>query len=333
MVPEKVLNVLVTGGAGYIGSHAVWALIDAGHNVIVIDDLSTGRRENLPPAVPLFEGTIGDKAFVLDLLRAHSIDSVMHFAGSIIVPESVEEPIKYFYNNTVNSLALIDACVDAGVARFIFSSTAAVYGDPAEVPVSEDHPLAPLNPYGDSKMMTETCLRRVSDISDMKHGILRYFNVAGADPELRTGQAGPNSTHLIKVACQVASGVREKMSVFGTDYATDDGTAIRDYIHVSDLIQAHLAALTYLSGGGDSFTGNCGYGHGYSVLDVIRAVETVLGRKLAHDFAPRRAGDSPVLVADTTRVRSLLDWEPAFDNLELIVQHALAWERHLNSAG
>lgn len=332
-MPEKVLNVLVTGGAGYIGSHAVWALKDAGHKVIVIDDLSTGRRENLPVDVPLFEGTIGDKAFVLDLLQAHSIDSVMHFAGSIIVPESVEQPIKYFSNNTVNSLALIDACVDAGVARFIFSSTAAVYGEPSQVPIPESHPLAPLNPYGDSKLMTETCLRRVSDICDMKHGILRYFNVAGADPDLRTGQAGPNATHLIKVACQVASGARDRMSVFGTDYATDDGTAIRDYIHVSDLIQAHLAALAYLSGGGDSFTGNCGYGHGYSVLEVIAAVERVLGKKLAYDFAPRRPGDSPVLVADTMRIHSLLDWEPAFDNLELIVQHALAWERHLNSVG
>jgi len=323
-------TVLVTGGAGYIGSHAVWSLVDRGARVAVIDDLSTGRRESLPDHVPLFQGCAGDKAFVLEVMQSQNVDCVMHFAGSIVVPESVEQPIRYFRNNTMNSLQLIDACIEANVGAFIFSSTAAVYGEPQKVPISEDHPANPLNPYGDSKLMTETCLRRVSLAHGLKYGILRYFNVAGADPQLRTGQAGPNATHLLKIACQVASGVREKMSVYGTDYATDDGTAIRDYIHVTDLISAHIAALDHPRGGGDSFTANCGYGHGYSVFEAIRAVEKVLGTSIAYDLGPRRAGDSPILVADSSHIRALLGWKPALDDLELIVTHALAWERKLN---
>lgn len=324
-------TVLVTGGAGYIGCHAVWGLKDAGIDVVVVDDLSTGRKENLPSEVSLHIGNAGDKAFVMDVINQCGVDAVMHFAGSIVVPESVEKPIKYFQNNTVNSLTLIDACVDAGVKNFIFSSTAAVYGEPEQVPIPEEHSTYPLNPYGDSKLMTETCLRAVGLAHGLKCGVLRYFNVAGADPQMRTGQSTPDATHLIKIACQVASGVRDKMSVFGTDYDTEDGTAIRDYIHVTDLIDAHVAALGYLRAGGDSFTANCGYGHGYSVFEVIAAVERVLGRALTVEKGPRRAGDSPILVADSAYIRKLLGWAPKLDNLELIVEHALSWERKLNN--
>lgn len=323
------MTVLVTGGAGYIGSHMVLELLYAGESVVVIDNLSTGFRWAVPDAARLVEGDIGDDALLKAVFRDHAVDTVIHFAGSIIVPESVEQPLSYYHNNTAKSRTLIARCVAAGVNRFIFSSTAAVYGMAEQIPVPEDAPTVPISPYGSSKLMTEWMLRDTAAAHDFRYVALRYFNVSGADPKGRAGQSTPQATHLIKVACETASGKRSHMQIFGRDYDTPDGTCIRDYIHVSDLASAHARALDHLRGGGRSAILNCGYGHGASVLDVIAAVERVAGRELDVRDAPRRPGDPPALVAGAARIRDCLDWQPRYDDLDLIVRHALGWERSL----
>jgi UDP-glucose 4-epimerase len=325
------MTVLVTGGAGYIGSHMVHELADRGEPVIVLDNLSTGFHEAIPAAVPLIVGDAGDQRLVTSLIREHAVDAIIHFAGSIVVPESVADPLKYYRNNTANSRTLIEAAVDAGVKNFIFSSTAAVYGNPASVPVTEDTPTVPVSPYGWSKLMTEIMLRDTAHAHGLRSVVLRYFNVAGGDPKLRTGQSTPRATHLIKLAAQTALGLRPQLQLFGTDYPTRDGTCIRDYIHVSDLARAHWAALGYLRSGGASATFNCGYGHGFTVREVIDAVTRVGGREFAVETCGRRAGDPMSLVADVSHLRSTLDWEPAYDNLDIIVAHAMAWELRLAS--
>ena len=321
--------VLVTGGAGYIGSHVVHALRDAGWPVVVVDDLSTGRRAAVPEAVPLIEGDIGDRALVDAALARHTPIAVMHFAGSIVVPESVTDPLRYYSNNTAASLTLISACVAAGVDNFIFSSTAAVYGEPKRSPVAEDDPTSPINPYGSSKLCTEWILRDTSAATPLRYVALRYFNVAGADPDGRTGQSTEKATHLIKVACQAALGLRPDMQVFGDDYPTADGTCVRDYIHVSDLAHAHVKALDYLVAGGDSTVLNCGYGHGFSVRQVLETVRDAAGGELSWRIAPRRAGDPPELVSASARIREVLGWEPRYDDLGFIVETAMDWERRL----
>lgn len=326
-------TVLVTGGAGYIGSHAVLALRSSGRAVVVLDDLSTGDRGLVPADVPLIVGDVADAERVGSLLRDHRIGTVMHFAGSIIVPESVADPLKYYRNNTAASRNLIEACVTAGVGRFIFSSTAAVYGNPPTRMVTEQTPTAPVSPYGWSKLMTEQMLADVAAAYPaFRYTALRYFNVAGADPAGRAGQVTPNATHLIKLACETALGRRDALNIFGTDYPTPDGTCVRDYIHVSDLADAHVCALGHLEGGGGSLVLNCGYGRGYSVRQVAEAVDRVLGRPLSKVEAPRRAGDPVELVADSARLRHLLGWHPRLDDLDLIVRHALEWERRRASA-
>lgn len=323
------MTILVTGGAGYIGSHTVHELVDAGESVVVVDNLSTGFVASLPTAAQLVTGNVGDQELIESLIKSHGIEAIIHFAGSIVVPESVRDPLGYYQNNTCNSRALIETAIKAGVSSFIFSSTAAVYGNPAKVPVSEDAPLAPVSPYGWSKLMTEVMLRDAGAAHGLNHVILRYFNVAGADPKMRTGQSTPNATHLIKVAVQAALGQRDHLDVFGTDYPTADGTCVRDYVHVTDLARAHCAALQYLRRGLTSATLNCGYGHGYSVLEVTEAVSRVAGRKLPINSAARRPGDPVSIVADARRIVEKLDWKPEFMALDTIVTHALAWERHL----
>jgi UDP-glucose 4-epimerase len=323
------MTVLVTGGAGYIGSHMVHALVEAGERVVVLDNLTTGFDWAVASGVPLVIGETGDQPRVAALIAEHKIDAIIHFAASIVVPDSVADPLGYYRNNTVNSRALIECAVKAGVRHFIFSSTAAVYGNPERVPVREDDPTIPMSPYGSSKLMTEIMLRDAGVAHDLRHVILRYFNVAGADPRGRTGQSTKGATHLIKVAVETALGARRKMDVFGTDYPTPDGTCIRDYIHVSDLVRAHLDALTYLRAGGASLTLNCGYGRGFSVLEVIETVKRVSDVDFKVDFAGRRAGDPAQIVAASDRARAALGWQPQFDNLETIVTHALAWERKL----
>jgi UDP-glucose 4-epimerase len=323
------MTVLVTGGAGYIGSHTVHALADAGESVVVLDNLSTGFVAALPkPMLPII-GDAGDQALVGSLIKAHNIDAVIHFAGSTIVPESMRDPLGYYRNNTANSRSLIEAAVKGGVRHFIFSSTAAVYGNPARVPVDEDTPTAPLSPYGWSKLMTEIMLRDASAAHDLHHVALRYFNVAGADPQMRTGLSTPGATHLIKVAVEAALGRRERIDVYGSDYPTPDGTCIRDFIHVSDLARAHLAALNYLRADGTSVTLNCGYGRGYSVREVLDAVTRAVGHKFPVNFSARRDGDIVVSIAAATHIRELLRWTPELDDLDTIVGHALAWERRL----
>ncbi|PLX39594.1 MAG: UDP-glucose 4-epimerase GalE [Hyphomicrobiales bacterium] len=323
------MTVLVTGGAGYIGSHMVWTLVDAGESVVVLDDLSTGFKWAIAPEAELVVGDIADEALLDDLMTTRGIDAVVHFAGSIIVPESVTDPLKYYLNNTAKSRTLIEACVRNGVKNFIFSSTAAVYGEPGSDPVSEDARFAPLSPYGTSKMMTEMMLADVAAAHDFRYTALRYFNVAGADPQGRTGQSTANATHLIKVACEAALGKRPHMSVFGTDYETPDGTGVRDYIHVSDLVEAHRLALVRLRETEQSAVMNCGYGKGFSVLQVIGAVKRVSGIDFAVQMGPRRAGDSPQVVARADKIRDVLGWQPAHDDLEEIVLHALTWEKNL----
>ncbi len=327
---NKDVPILVTGGAGYIGSHVVMALREAGYQVVIIDDLSTGRREAVPDDVELIIGDVADHDVVARVLADHHIEFVMHFAGSIIVEESVSDPLKYYRNNTGASRNLIETCVAGGVAGFVFSSTAAVYGIPEIVPVTEQSPVAPINPYGHSKLMTEQVLRDVAPVTGLRHAILRYFNVAGADPAGRSGQVIKDATHLIKVACEVATGRRGSMSVFGTDYGTSDGTCIRDFIHVSDLADAHVRVLEWLGAGDSSATFNCGYGRGYSVCEVLEAVGEVAGHALNVTEAPRRAGDSPEIVADSSLLRRETGWSPRHDDLSLIVKTALDWEKKTN---
>jgi UDP-glucose 4-epimerase len=320
------VNVLVTGGAGYIGGHMVLALRDAGLKPVVFDNLSTGFRWSVPEDVPLVVGDVGDYELVLQTLRVHAIDAIVHFAAKLVVPESVSDPLGYYLNNTVKSRSLLAAAVAAGVKTFVFSSTAAVYGDASEKPLAEDAPLAPLSPYGSSKQLTEVMLRDVAAAHGMRFVVLRYFNVAGADPAMRHGQSTANATHLIKVAVQTALGMRPSMDIYGTDYPTPDGTCIRDYIHVTDLISAHMRALDHLLKGGESLIVNCGYGHGYSVSEVIETVRKVSGRPLEARIAPRRPGDPSTIVADPTRIRSRLNWQPQYDDLATIVEHTLRWE-------
>jgi UDP-glucose 4-epimerase len=323
------MAVLVTGGAGYIGSHMVWELLDAGEEVVVIDRLSTGFEWAVAPEARLVVGDIADKDLVSGLIREHKIDAVIHFAGSIVVPESVSDPLAYYENNTCKTRALIETAVRAGVGNFIFSSTAAVYGGAGMDPVREDARLAPESPYGLSKLMSEWMLRDAAIAHDLNYTALRYFNVAGADPKGRTGQSTPGATHLIKVACETALGKRPFMQVFGTDYPTPDGTCMRDYIHVSDLVAAHRLALQRLRAGGKSLVANCGYGHGYSVLQVIDSVRRAFGRDFDVRLGERRAGDAAAVVANSDLARHELGWAPQRDDLGGIVADALAWERIL----
>jgi UDP-glucose 4-epimerase len=323
------MTVLVTGGCGYIGSHMVHALHDGDERVVVLDNLSTGFRWALPEGVPLVVGETGDQPLVTKLLAEHAVDAIIHFAASIVVPDSVSNPLGYYKNNTVNSRALIECAVQAGVKALVFSSTAAVYGNPATVPVGEDDPLQPMSPYGSSKLMTEIMLRDADIAHGLPHVVLRYFNVAGADPHGRTGQSTKGATHLIKVAVETALGKRKGMSVFGTDYPTPDGTCVRDYIHVTDLIAAHRDALAYLRGGGTSATMNCGYGHGFSVLEVIDAVKRAAGSDFKVEMAERRPGDPASIIAKSDKIRATLGWQPRYADLDVIVKHALKWEREL----
>src|ERR1700749_3808283 len=323
------MSVLVTGGAGYIGSHMVHALVEAGESAVVIDNLSTGFSAHLPAGVPLFIGDAADENLVEGVIATHKVESIIHFAGPVVVAESRRDPLAYYRNNTMTTRSLLNAAVKCGVNRFIFSSTAAVYGNPDQVPVPEHAATRPLSPYGSSKLMTEIMLHDVATAHGMSYVVLRYFNVAGADPLLRCGLATVGATHLLKIAVEAATGQRAKVDVFGTDYPTPDGSCIRDFIHVSDLAQAHRAALSYLRGGGASVTLNCGYGRGYSVLETIEAVRRVSGRNIPVQFALRRPGDIMAMVADTSRIRGTLDWTPQYDNLETIAAHALAWEEKL----
>jgi UDP-glucose 4-epimerase len=323
------MTILVTGGAGYIGSHMVHALVDAGERVVVLDNLSTGFPWAVAKGAPLVVGDTGDQALVGRVIAEHGVTEIIHFAASIVVPDSVADPLGYYRNNTANSRALIECAVKGGVRRFIFSSTAAVYGNPATIPIGEDDPTCPMSPYGSSKLMTEIMLRDAGTAHGLDYVILRYFNVAGADPELRTGQSTRGATHLIKVAAETALGKRAKIDVYGTDYPTPDGTCIRDYIHVTDLVRAHADALAYLRGGGRPVTLNCGYGHGFSVLEVIETVKQVSGVDFRVDYAGKRPGDPAQIVAMSDRIRHTLGWRPQFDDLATIVAHALAWERRL----
>ena len=318
--------VLVTGGAGYIGSHAVYAFLDVGHKVVVIDDLSTGVRDNLPADVAFYQGSVADRELIGRIAAEHRPAGALHFAGSVVVPESVADPAKYYRNNTCASLELVDALLAHGVRHIVFSSTAAVYGIPDGSLVAESAPLRPINPYGWSKLFVEQQLTDMAAAHGLTVGILRYFNVAGGDPNGRTGQSTPQATHLIKVACQVAAGRRDGMSVFGTDYPTRDGTCIRDYIHVTDLARAHVAVYEHMQAKGESVRFNCGNGRGYSVLEVIRAVEAAAGKSLNAKLDARRPGDPPALIADPSALLAALAWRPEYD-LEDMVRTALAWEQ------
>ncbi len=324
------MGVLVTGGAGFIGSHMVLELLDAGEDVVVLDNLSTGFRWAVPAGAAFVEGDVGDRNLLRRLLSGHRIDAIIHFAGSVVVPDSVADPLGYYLNNTCKSRSLIAAAVEAKIPRFIFSSTAAVYGMPKENPVAETALLEPMSPYGTSKLMTELMLRDTAQAQDLRYVALRYFNVAGADPLGRSGQSTARATHLVKVACEAALGERPYLDVFGTDYPTPDGTCIRDYIHVTDLVRAHLDALRYLRTGGASEVLNCGYGNGFSVLEVIRSVK----QSSKHDFPvrmePRRPGDPAAIVARVERIKKVLGWQPSLADLDTIVGHALAWEKRLN---
>ena len=323
-------RILVTGGAGYIGSHVVRQLGEKGEPAVTLDNLSTGF-EDAVTAGELVVGDTGDRALVTRLLRDYAIDTVMHFAAHTIVPESVENPLKYYANNTCSTRNLLESCAEAGVKYFIFSSTAAVYGMPEGGIATEASPTRPINPYGTSKLMSEWMLKDLAAASDLKHVTLRYFNVAGCDPGGRIGQSTRNATLLTKVACEAAVGKRSEVRIFGTDYPTPDGTGVRDYIHVEDLATAHLAALAYLRSGGSSTTLNCGYGHGYSVREVLDAVGRANGAPLSIIEAPRRAGDPPKLIASAERILKTLEWTPEYDSLESIVTSALSWERRLNT--
>ena len=320
------MTVLITGGAGFIGGHAVLAFLDRGEIPVVLDDLSTGNRNTVPESVPFILGDVGDTSLVSQILETHKINAILHFAAKLIVPESIADPLGYYLNNTVKTRALLEAAVNAKVRHFVFSSTAAVYGNPNKAMVNEETVPAPLSPYGMSKLMSELMIRDVSAAYDQRHVILRYFNVAGADPGGRHGQTTANATHLIKVAIETALGQRPFMSIFGNDYTTPDGTCVRDYVHVSDLARAHLLALDYLRQGGVSRTLNCGYGRGYSVQEVVDSVRSVAGTDFEVRQAPRRAGDPASIVASNDQLVRL-GWKPELDDLSLIIRHALAWEK------
>jgi len=324
------MAILITGGAGYIGSHMVHRLSDrGGASLVVLDDLSTGFEWAIPAHVPLVKGNVGDFTTVVDLIRRHSIDTVLHFAASTVVPESVHNPLKYYSNNTANSLILLRAATESGVSRFVFSSTAAVYGEGAPSPTPEDAPTAPASPYGWSKLMTERMIQDAANASGMRFVILRYFNACGADPQLRSGQSTRSATHLIKVAAEAAVGVRRELEIYGSDYPTPDGTCIRDYVHVADLVEAHALSLDYLAAGGRSHIFNCGYGRGYSVREVLDSVQRISGANFVIKIGQRRPGDQPTSIADSRRLRNLLKWSPRFDDLDTIVRHAIAWEQEL----
>ena len=323
----KKRKILVTGGAGYIGSHMVLALLDAGHEAVILDNFSTGHEQLVPAGVTVVRGDVGDRQVTDALFAAHDFDAVAHFAASIVVPESVADPLKYYINNTLNTAHLIAACVKAGVKRFIFSSTAMVYGNQDQKPMDESVHLAPDNPYGASKLMSETILRDTAKAHYLSYVVLRYFNVAGADPAGRSGQLSKPATHLIKVAGELACGKRDAMQIFGTDYDTPDGTCIRDYIHISDLIGAHMVALDHLMDGGAPVIANCGYGTGNSVRDVLASVARVSGSNLNVTEASRRPGDAVYLVADSSLLKRTLGWVPKYDDLDMIVKSAIDWER------
>ncbi len=324
------MNILVTGGAGYIGSHAILALQDSGYRPIVIDNLVTGFRWAVPDDVAFVEGDIADETLVRALLKEQDISAIMHFAGSVVVPESVEDPLKYYRNNTAATRSLLESAVSCGVRHFIFSSTAATYGIPEESPVKETAPQRPINPYGTSKLMTEYMLGDVATAHDFNFCALRYFNVAGADPKGRSGQSTAGATHLIKVAVEAALGKRDGVAVFGTDFDTPDGTGVRDYIHVSDLAAAHVLALKALiDNPGENYRLNCGYGHGYSVLEVLDAIDRVTNRPVQRRMEGRRAGDPDSLISDNSAITQSFGWQPEFDDLDTIVTHALQWERKL----
>jgi UDP-glucose 4-epimerase len=325
------MTVLVTGGAGYIGGHMVLAFLDAGENVVVLDDLSTGFRVAVKHPAKLIAGDVGDAALVARILAEHKIDAIAHFAAKIVVPESIADPLRYYLNNTAKTRTLIDCAVRGKIKHFIFSSTAAVYGEPPVTSIDETVPLAPINPYGRSKLMAEWMLEDAAKAHDLKFAIFRYFNVAGADPKGRLGESTPQATHLIKVAVQAALGLRPALEIFGTDYPTRDGTCIRDYIQVSDLVAAHRMALDHLREGGESLICNCGYGRGVSVLEAVEAVKQVSGVDFKVRISGRRPGDPASLVAGTTRIKAALGWTPEYDDLPTIVGQALEWERRLHN--
>jgi UDP-glucose 4-epimerase len=321
------MSILVTGGAGYIGSHMAHRLTDLGETVIVLDNLSTGVKQNIPESALLIEGDIGDSHLVSRLIQEQKIDAVIHFAGSVVVPESVEKPLEYYGNNTAAARTLIEVCVRHQVSNFLFSSTAAVYGIPTRIPVQEDDATVPVSPYGRSKLATEWILRDTAYAHGIRFGILRYFNVAGADPAGRTGQSTPRATHLIKRACQVITGKADTLTIYGDNYDTPDGTGVRDYIHVSDLVDIHEKVLAHLRANGESVLLNCGYGRGFSVREVASAVERVSGKNLPLEIANRRPGDLPSVVADTGKLTNVFGWTPKYADLDTIVSTALAWEK------
>jgi UDP-glucose 4-epimerase len=320
--------ILITGGAGYIGSHVLLQLQTRGERVVVLDNLYTGFRQAVRDT-PLIIGDVGDRELLERIMREHEVDTVMHFAANTIVPESVRDPLKYYGNNTCATRNLLEACMQHGVRQFVFSSTAAVYGIPAGGIASEDMTLTPINPYGSSKLVSEWILRDLAAVSDFRYVSLRYFNVAGSDTQARIGQATRKATLLVKVACEAIVGKRTHVSVYGSDYETPDGTGVRDYIHVEDLARAHVDALDYLRRGGETAVCNCGYGHGYSVRQVLESVQRVAGKALQIREEPRREGDPPTLIARAERVRSLLGWVPRLDDLDAIVSSSLRWEEKL----
>jgi UDP-glucose 4-epimerase len=321
------MSVLITGAAGYIGSHATLAFVEAGYEVIALDNLTTGFRESIPIEIPFYPINVNNVSAVAEILEQYNVLSVVHFAGSLVVPESIKKPLLYYDNNTCASRSLIQTCVDYGVQNFIFSSTCQTYGIPDKIPVSEHAETKPINPYGRSKLMTEWLIEDTAAAHGLRYVSLRYFNVAGADPQGRSGQSTPNATLLIKVACEAAVGLRDHVIVFGEDYGTPDGTCIRDYVHVSDLVEAHVSALKYLESGGQNEILNCGYGHGYSVREVLEKMQHVANKKIKVCNGPRRIGDPPILIANSDKIRALLNWNPKYDNLTYIVETALSWER------
>jgi UDP-glucose 4-epimerase len=323
-------TVLVTGGAGYIGSHTVYALLDRGDKVVVLDNLSTGVKAQVGKGAVFVQGDVADSPLVKKIIAEQGVDAVIHFAGSIVVPDSVRDPLAYYDNNVVRTRSLMQAVVEAGVTQFIFSSTATVYAPAAPQPLAEEASKAPISPYARSKLMTEWMLEDAGAAHGLRHVVLRYFNVAGADSQGRTGQSSPTATHLIKRAAMVSLGRLPQLDIFGTDYPTPDGTGVRDYIHVSDLAAAHLLALDALRGGAASTTYNCGYGRGLSVREVVRGVEQVTGKALPVRVSPRRPGDPPILIADPSRIKAALGWKPAHDGIEEIIASAIAWEKRFN---